>query len=72
MERKVYLRFDTKDIDVYNRLKKIISSYPGASEVVCKCTSSNKALAFTTKVDINNYLENELCGLLGDQNVIIR
>ncbi len=72
VERKVYLRFDTKDIDVYNRLKKIISSYPGASEVVCKCTSTNKALAFTTKVDINNYLENELCGLLGDQNVIIR
>ncbi len=70
--RKVYLRFDTKDIDVYERVKKILTSYVGESEVICKCTSTNKAMAFTCKVDINNYLENELCGLLGDQNVIIK
>ncbi len=70
--RKVYLRFDTKDIDVYDRVKKILSSYPGESEVICKCTSSNKAFAIHINVDINNYLENELCGLLGDQNVIIK
>jgi len=70
--RKVYLRFDTKDIDVYDRVKKILSSYPGESEVVCKCISSNKAFVLHINVDINNYLENELCGLLGDQNVIIK
>lgn len=69
--RKVYLRFDTKDIDVQDKLKKILTSYPGDNEIVCKCSTTGKAFAFNCKVDINNYLENELCGLLGDQNVII-
>ena len=71
-ERKVFLRFDTKDIDMYDKVTRILHSYPGTASVLCKCTSQNKSLAFQCKVDINNYLENELCGLLGDQNVIIR
>ena len=70
--RKVYLRFDTKDIDVFEKVKKILLSYKGKSEVICKCTSSGQAFAMHMDVDINNYLENELCGLLGDQNVIIK
>lgn len=71
-ERKLYLRFDTEDVDTYGRVIKILHSYPGNSIVICKCTSTNKTLAFSCKVDINNYLENELCGLLGEQNVIIK
>ena len=68
----VYLRFDTKDIDLYDKVKKITSSYPGKSSVIIKCTSSNKAFSFNTKVDVNNYLKNELIGLLGEENVIIK
>ncbi len=71
-EVKVYLRFDTKDIDVYDKVKLIIASYPGKVPVVIKCTSTNKAFAFSAKVDANNYLQNELIGLLGEENVIIR
>ena len=68
----VYLRFNTKDIDLYDKVKKITSSYPGKSPVVIKCTSSNKGFSFNTKVDVNNYLKNELIGLLGEDNVIIK
>ena len=68
----VYLRFDTKDIDLYEKIKKVISYYPGKSSIIIKCTSSNKAFSFNTKVDVNNYLKNELIGLLGEENVIIK
>lgn len=71
-EKKLYLRFDTKDIDIYDRVKNIIASYPGKSQVVIKCNSTSQAFAFSTKVTLNNYLENELIGLLGEKNVIIR
>ncbi|MBQ8444368.1 MAG: hypothetical protein IJX25_03350 [Clostridia bacterium] len=71
-EKTVYLRFDTKNIDIYNRVKKIASSYVGDCPIVIKCTSSNKAFAFNAKVDPNNYLINELMGLLGEDNVIVR
>ena len=71
-EQKLYLRFDTKDIDIYDRVKNIIASYPGKSQVVIKCLSSNKAFAFSAKVNLNNYLQNELIGLLGEQNVIVK
>ncbi len=71
-DKKVYLRFDTKDIDVYDRVKNIIASYPGQSQVIIKCLTSNQAFAFNAKVTLNNYLTNELIGLLGESNVIIK
>jgi len=72
LEKKIYLRFDTKDIDLYNKVKTIISSYPGENSIVIKCSSSSSVFAFNLKVDINNYLLNELIGLLGETNVITK
>lgn len=71
-ERKIYLRFDTTNADVYNNVKKITASYPGQSPIIIKCSSTNKAFSFNTKVEINNYLTNELIGLLGEENVIVK
>ena len=71
-EQTVYLRFDTKNIDMYNRVKKICSTYSGEAQVIIKCTSSNKAFAFNAKVDPNNYLINELMGLLGEENIVVK
>lgn len=70
--QKVYLRFDTKDIDIYNSVKRITSSYPGKAQIVVKCTTSGNVFSFNTKVEINNYLTNELIGLLGESNVVIK
>ncbi len=70
--RKVYLRFNTNDSEVYNSVKKIAAEHIGQAPVIIKCTSTNKAFSFSTKVDINNYLINELVGLLGEENVIIK
>ena len=70
--KKVYLRFDTQNVDLYNKVKKISASYPGQAQVIIKCTSTNKAFSFNTKVEINNYLTNEFIGLLGEENVVIK
>ena len=70
--KTVYLRFDTKNIDLYNRVKRVASTYSGESPVVIKCTSSGKAFAFNSKVDINNYLINEYIGLLGEENIVVK
>ena len=71
-EKKLYLRFDTKNPDVYAKVKAIVSTYPGQSQIVVKCLSSSTAFAFSSKVDVNNYLINELIGLLGETNVVIK
>ena len=68
----MYLRFDTQNVDLYNKVKKISASYPGQAQVIIKCTSTNKAFSFNTKVEINNYLTNEFIGLLGEENVVIK
>ncbi len=66
---KLYLRFDTKDIDTYNKIRATLNAYPGEAEVVIKCTTFNKAFAYNAKVDLNNYLLNELYGIIGQDNV---
>lgn len=70
-EKKIYLRFDTTNLDLYNKVKVIASSYPGKNQVIIKCTSSGKAFSFNAKIDVNNYVQNELVGLLGEKNVVI-
>ena len=71
-EKKVYLRFDTKNIDVYNTVKRIAATYPGESSVIVRCASTNQVFGFSAKVDPNNYLVNELIGLLGEENVVVK
>ncbi len=71
-ERKVYLRFDTKNADVHENVKKIAASYPGESAIIIKCASTGSVFSFNIKVEINNYLTNELIGLLGEDNVVIK
>lgn len=70
--KKIYLRFNTKDIDIYGSVKRIAASYPGESQVIIKCLASGNVFSFNAKVEINNYLENELIGLLGEANVVIK
>ena len=68
-EEKLYLKFDTKDIDLFGKVTSALRAYPGETEVVIKCTSNNRPFAFNQKVETGNYLLNELYGLLGVDNV---
>ncbi len=71
-KEKLYLRFDTKNPDVYSKVKNSIASYPGDTQVVIKCTSSNKGFIYQQNVKINNYLLNELSGIIGNENIIVQ
>ena len=68
---KLYLKFDTKDIDLFAKVSSSLKNYPGDMEVIIKCTSTNKPFSYNIKVSAENYLLNELYGLLGTQNVKI-
>ena len=70
--RKLYIRCDTKNFDEFEKIKNILGTYHGSHDVIIKCTSTGKAFAYSIKVDINNYLLNELYGALGEQNVIVK
>ncbi len=67
---RLCLKFDTKNPDIYSKVKKTISSYPGETQVVIKCSSSEKVFVFQQKVKVNNYLINELSGIIGSENIV--
>ena len=69
---KVFLRFDTKDIDIYSKVKNTLLSYPGEAQVIIRCTSTGSAFNFQNKVAISNYLVNELSGIIGNENIIVQ
>ena len=69
---KLFLRFDTKNIDIYSKVKNSLSSYPGEAQVIIRCTSSGLAFNYQNKVSINNYLINELSGIIGNENIVVQ
>lgn len=71
-KERLCLRFDTKNPDIYSKVKNSISSYLGDTQVVIKCTSSNKSFVYQEKVKINNYLLNELSGIIGNENIVVQ
>ncbi|MDE6583530.1 MAG: hypothetical protein K2K31_02650, partial [Clostridia bacterium] len=71
-KERLCLRFDTKNPDIYSKVKNSISSYPGETQVVFRCTSSNKTFVYQDKVKINNYLVNELSGIIGNENIVVQ
>ncbi len=71
-KQRLCLRFDTKNPDIYSKVKNSIASYPGETQVVIKCVSSNKVFNYQQQVRINNYLINELSGIIGSENIVVQ
>lgn len=71
-KQRLCLRFDTKNPDIYSKVKNSISSYAGTTPVVIKCSSSGKTFNYQQAVKINNYLINELSGIIGNENIVIQ
>ena len=55
-KERLCLRFDTKNPDIYSKVKNTIASYQGDTQVIIKCTSTNKPFVYQQSVKINNYL----------------
>ncbi|MBP3431654.1 MAG: DNA polymerase III subunit alpha, partial [Clostridia bacterium] len=71
-KERLCLKFDTKNPDIYTKVKSSISSYPGDAQVVIKCSSSGKAFVYQNTVKVNNYLINELSGIIGNENIVVQ
>ena len=70
--KRLYLRFDTNNIDIFDKVKASLASYRGNTNVIIRWTSTQNAFAIGMTVEPNNYLLNELIGILGVNNVIYR
>lgn len=71
-KERLCLRFDTKNPDIYSKVKNSIASYPGETQVVIKCTSSGKVFVYQQQAKVNNYLVNELSGIIGNENIVVQ
>ena len=72
VEQKLYLRFNTENSEIFNKIKEIIENYPGNNQIIIKCTSTGEAFSMNKRVMINNYLVNEIIGYIGEENVVVR
>lgn len=67
----LYIKFDTKNMEIYNKVMLILSVYSGDCPVICRCTNTNQAFKINKTVNPNNLLFNELIGLLGEGSVVL-
>ncbi len=70
-DRTLYLKYNSKDKKLNDKVILILSLYKGNYPVCVRCTSDNKAYKLSKRVNGNNHLINELIGLLGEGNVIL-
>lgn len=67
--KKLYIKFDTQNATLYNRVMATLDSYKGDTQTIICCNSKNQAFNAKKFVNAGNHLLNELNGLLGEQNV---
>ena len=71
-KKTLYLKYNTKDIKLNDKINLVLNLYKGECPVVVRCTQDNKAYRNSKTVNGNNHLLNELIGLIGEENVILR
>lgn len=69
---KLYLKFDTKNVQLYNSIVSIIGNYPGESEVIVRCSSTGNAFKMNKKVAISQHVLSELYGILPESDIVAK
>lgn len=64
--KTLYLKFNTQDTLVSEKLVKIFKNYIGENPIVVKCTATGKAFKYSFKVNVNNYLLNEINAIIDE------
>ncbi len=70
--KKLYLKFDTTNKDLESQVKNILMRNIGDEQVVIKCEKTGKVLSYNFKISVNNYLLNELAGIIKDEYIIYK
>ena len=72
IKEKLYIKFDVTNIPLYNSIIKIMNTYPGNTEVIVKCTATEKAFKLNKTIAISQHLLGELLGILSENDIIIK
>lgn len=67
--KKLYLKFDTNNAELFKTILDIADNHKGTTEVYIRCSSTNKALKLTSLVKFDNIMECELLTLLPPQDI---
>lgn len=70
--RKLYLRFDTTNDQLYQNVLSLLKEYIGDDEIAIRCTNSGKSFKVSITTNADTMLCNDLIGLLGQENVIVK
>ena len=71
-DKTLYLKYNMEDQKISDKINLVLSLYKGEYPVVVRSTADNKAYRLPQKVNGNNHLINELIGVVGDGNVILK
>ena len=64
--KTLYLKFDTTNTMINEKIVKVLKNYIGPNPVVVKCEKTGKAFKYSFKVNVNNYLLNEINGIINE------
>jgi DNA polymerase-3 subunit alpha len=64
-----YISFENAEEDTIDRIANILRAYPGEEEAYIKNTDDGKLFSMGITTSINQLMYNELCGLLGEENI---
>lgn len=67
--KTLYIKYDTSDSMLHQTMLTIFKNYIGETPIIVKCSSTAKVFKLNICVNVNNYLLNELYGVLGEENV---
>ena len=65
----LYIKYNIKNEEIKSKISKVLERYSGNETVIVVDSEENKPYKSNHGVTISQYLLNELCGILGDQNV---
>ena len=68
----LYLKYDTTNEKLNNDILKIMQSYLGDSEVIVKCSKTDKVYKLNINVNVDSFILNELRFYLGDDFIKVR
>ena len=70
--KKLFLRIPTIECEISKKTQNLLEIFEGVSEVMFFASDTKKYSRFSGKVEVSNFLLNELKSLLGEENVVFK
>ena len=71
-KQKLYLKFDTTNEPLKQKIIDILNSHIGTTEVYVQCSTYNKLFKFDQNVEVNNILKYELMSYIDEKYILVK